>query len=78
MLDIQLFRSNPELIKENLKKKFQDEKIPMVDEIRDLDTKYRGLKTRADELRGFRNDLSKEIGNLMREQKSFQTICCQR
>ena len=69
MLDIQLFRTNPELIKENLKKKFQDEKISVVDEIRELDTKYRELKTRADELRGFRNDLSKQIGTLMREQK---------
>ena len=69
MLDIQLFRNNPELIKENLKKKFQDEKIPVVDEIRELDTKYRGLKTRADELRGLRNELSKNIGILMREQK---------
>ena len=69
MLDIQLFRTNPELIKENLKKKFQDEKISVVDEIRELDTKYRELKTRADELRGFRNDLSKQIGTLMREKK---------
>lgn len=69
MLDIQLFRKNPELIKENLKKKFQEEKIPMVDEVRNLDTKYRELKTRADELRGFRNDLSKQIGTLMREKK---------
>lgn len=69
MLDIQLFRKNPELIKENLKKKFQDEKIPLVDEIRELDTEYRELKTTADELRGKRNDLSKQIGNLMREKK---------
>lgn len=69
MLDIQLFRNNPELIKDNLKKKFQDEKIPVVDEIRDLDTKYREFKTRADELRRLRNELSKNIGILMREQK---------
>ena len=69
MLDIQLFRENPELIKENLKKKFQDEKIVMVDEIRDLDQEYRELKTRADFLRGQRNSLSKEIGTLMRDKK---------
>lgn len=72
MLDIQLFRTNPDLIKENLKKKFQDEKIPLVDEIKELDTKYRGLKTRADELRGLRNDLSKQIGILMRDKKRDQ------
>ncbi|CAM3697625.1 serine--tRNA ligase [Erysipelothrix urinaevulpis] len=69
MLDIQLFRDNPEIIKENLKKKFQEEKIDSVDEIRELDTKYRELKTRADYLRGQRNSLSKEIGTLMREKK---------
>ena len=69
MLDIQLFRLNPDLIKENLKKKFQEEKIPLVDEIGQLDSEYRSLKTRADELRGLRNELSKQIGNLMREKK---------
>lgn len=69
MLDIQLFRENPELIKENLKKKFQDKKIVMVDEIRELDQEYRELKTRADFLRGQRNSLSKEIGTLMRDKK---------
>ncbi len=69
MLDIQLFREKPELIKENLKKKFQDEKIVMVDEIRELDQEYRELKTRADFLRGQRNSLSKEIGTLMRDKK---------
>ncbi len=65
MLDINLFRENPELIKENIRKKFQDHKLPMVDEIVELDKEYRGIKTRADELRGMRNKLSKEIGMLM-------------
>ncbi len=69
MLDIRLFRENPELIKENLKKKFQEEKIPMVDEIIQLDKEYREMKTRADYLRSQRNSLSKRIGELMREQK---------
>ena len=69
MLDINLFRNNPELIKENLKKKFQDEKIEVVDEIIKLDQEYRDLKTRADFLRGERNRLSKKIGELMRKQE---------
>lgn len=69
MLDISLFRNNPELIKENLKKKFQDHKIPKVDEIIALDQEYRSIKTRADELRGLRNSLSKQIGVLMGQKK---------
>ena len=69
MLDINLFRTNPELIKENLKKKFQDEKISIVDDIVALDKEYRDLKTRADFLRGERNRLSKQIGELMRNQQ---------
>ena len=62
MLDINLFRENPEMIKENIKKKFQFEKLDLVDEVVALDIKYRELKTRADELRGLRNRLSKQIG----------------
>jgi len=69
MLDINLFRENPELIKENIKKKFQDEKLPKVDEIIELDTQYRRIKTKADELRGQRNSISKEIGKLMGQKK---------
>lgn len=69
MLDINLFRTNPEVIKENLRKKFQEHKEVMVDEIIELDTEYRGMKTRADELRGQRNKLSKEIGKLMGQKK---------
>ncbi|QIK69086.1 serine--tRNA ligase [Erysipelothrix sp. HDW6C] len=69
MLDINLFRTNPELIKENLTKKFQEAKFPMVDKIIELDIEYRGIKTRADELRGQRNSLSKQIGMLMGQKK---------
>ena len=69
MLDMNLFRTNPEIIKENLKKKFQDHKIEMVDEIIEKDASYRQIKTRADELRGSRNALSKEIGQLMGQKK---------
>ncbi|AMC92438.1 serine--tRNA ligase [Erysipelothrix larvae] len=69
MLDINLFRTNPELIKENLKKKFQDQKISMVDDIIEKDIEYRRIKTRADELRSQRNALSKQIGALMGQKK---------
>ena len=69
MLDINLIRENPELVKENIKKKFQDEKIPLVDEVIELDIKFRQTKTKADELRAERNRSSKEIGLLMREKK---------
>ena len=65
MLDIRLFRANPELIKENIKKKFQDEKLIMVDEVVEMDTEFRAAKTRGDELRGMRNAISKEIGGYM-------------
>ena len=69
MLDINLFRTDADIIRENIKKKFQDHKLPMVDEIIALDIEYRGLKTRADELRGQRNSLSKEIGKLMGQKR---------
>ncbi len=65
MLDIKLVRSNPELVKENMRKKFQDHKIVLVDEVIELDEAYRAAKTRADELRGVRNAVSKEIGGYM-------------
>ena len=69
MIDIKLIRENPELVKENIKKKFQDEKLVLVDEVKDLDEKFRSSKTRADELRAKRNHDSKEIGLLMKEKK---------
>ena len=69
MIDIKLIRENKELVKENIKKKFQDHKLPLVDEVYDMDIKYRKVKTEADEARSRVNSLSKEIGNLMRDKK---------
>ena len=66
MIDIKLIRENKELVKENIKKKFQDKKLPLVDEVYDMDIKYRKIKTEADEKRSKINSLSKEIGNFMR------------
>ena len=64
MIDIKLIRTNPELVKENIRKKFQDEKLPLVDEVFNLDKEYREAKTRCDFLRGRRNAISKQIGGL--------------
>ncbi len=69
MLDIKLVRANPELVKENIKKKFQDEKLPLVDQVLELDAQFRASKARGDELRQQRNVVSKEIGKLMKEGK---------
>lgn len=69
MLDIKFVRENPEAVKENIRKKFQDEKVPLVDEVIVLDGERRGVQKRADELRANRNKLSKEIGNLMAQGK---------
>ena len=69
MLDIKFVRENPEIVKENIKKKFQDEKLPLVDEVIALDSEKREAQKRADELRTNRNRLSKEIGNLMAQGK---------
>lgn len=69
MLDIKLIRENPELVKENIKKKFQDEKLVLVDEVKEFDEQYRALRTKADTLRGDRNKISKNIGLLMKEGK---------
>ncbi|MGN0571356.1 MAG: serine--tRNA ligase [Candidatus Fimenecus sp.] len=65
MLDIKFVRENPDVVKENIKKKFQDEKLPLVDEAIDLDRRFRESKSRADSLRAERNRISKEIGGLM-------------
>lgn len=67
MIDIAILRENPTLVKENMKKKFQDEKIGLVDEAYKLDKDYREVLTKASELRAMRNKLSKEIGQFMRE-----------
>ncbi|MCH4014080.1 MAG: serine--tRNA ligase [Solobacterium sp.] len=69
MIDINLIRENPELVKENIKKKFQDEKLPMVDEVRKFDKENREVKQKGDQLRADRNKMSKTIGQLMREGK---------
>jgi len=69
ILEINLVRKNPELVKENIKKKFQDSKLPLVDKVLELDAEFRRTKTRADELRGLRNSLSKQIGILMSQGK---------
>ena len=69
MLDIKFVRENKEIVKENIKKKFQDEKLPLVDEVIELDEKVRNLKLEGDELRKNRNTISSEIGSLMREKK---------
>ena len=69
MLDIKFVRENPEIVKENIKKKFQDNKLPLVDEVIELDKKSREAKQEADNLRGSRNKLSKQIGALMGQGK---------
>ncbi|CUO66728.1 Serine--tRNA ligase [Roseburia hominis] len=69
MIDIARLREDPEAIRENIKKKFQDHKLPLVDEALELDKQYRAAITRASELRSMRNKLSKEIGQFMREGK---------
>ncbi|MBQ1307676.1 MAG: serine--tRNA ligase, partial [Erysipelotrichaceae bacterium] len=69
MIDIKLIRENPELVKENIRKKFQDEKLVLVDEVKALDEEYRALRTKADELRSQRNAISKQIGALMGQGK---------
>ena len=69
MIDIEIIRKTPELVKENIKKKFQDKKLPLVDEILSLDEKVRKLKIEGDTLRQQRNIISSEIGTLMREGK---------
>ncbi len=69
MIDIKFLRDNPDLVKENIKKKFQEHKLGLVDEVIDLDKKYREFQLQGDTLRMERNNLSKEIGNLMRDGK---------
>ena len=69
MLDIRFVRENPDLVKENIKKKFQDQKLPLVDEVIALDAEYRAAISEADGLRANRNKLSKQIGMLMGQAK---------
>lgn len=65
MIDIKLLRTNPQRVKDNIKKKFQDEKLPLVDEVCELDEKFRAAKIKGDDLRNKRNVMSKQIGGLM-------------
>jgi len=69
MLDIKFIRENPDVVKENIKKKFQDTKLPLVDEVLTLDEENRAAQTRANELRSARNSLSKQVGMLMGQAK---------
>ena len=69
MIDINLIRNNKELVKENIKKKFQDEKLSLVDEIFDMDIKFREFKQKGDNLRSEKNNLSSSIGILIRDGK---------
>ena len=69
MLDIKLIRENPDLVKENIKKKFQDQKLPLVDEVLELDKENRAVMAEAQELRSTRNSLSKQVGILMGQSK---------
>ena len=65
MLDIKFVRENPEVVKENIRKKFQDQKLPLVDEVLELDKENRAIKQEVEALRAERNKLSKQIGGLM-------------
>ena len=69
MIDINLIRKTPEIVKENIKKKFQDAKLPLVDEVFELDIKVRNLKQEGDNLRAERKNLSNQVGALMREKR---------
>ena len=69
MIDIKFLRENPEIVKENIKKKFQDNKLPLVDEVISLDKEHRDIMKQGDELRNKRKILSQEIGNLMKSGK---------
>ena len=69
MIDLKFLRENPDVVKQNIKNKFQDHKLPLVDEVIELDKEYRAFKQEADTLRGDRNKLSKQIGALMAQGK---------
>ena len=69
MIDIKLIRENPDLVKENIKKKFQDEKLELVDKVKELDEKWRQEKKKVDDLRSERNKISEQINQLMKDKK---------
>ena len=74
MIDIKLIRENPEMVKQNIKNKFQDKKLPLVDEVLELDEKYRKAKASGDDLRNKRKTLSSQIGSLMKEGKKDEAL----
>ena len=74
MLDIKCVRENPDKVKENINKKFQDQKLELVDKVLELDTEYRDIKVKADNLRNERNTISDQIGSLMREGKKEEGL----
>ena len=74
MIDIKFLRENPDVVKENIKKKFQDSKLPLVDEVIELDKKARETQMEADNLRSERNKISKEIGALMAQGKKEEAM----
>ena len=69
MIDIKFLRENPEVVKENIRKKFQEQKLPLVDEVIALDAEVRAAQQEADDIRAKRNKISKEIGALMAQGK---------
>ena len=69
MLDIKFVRENPEAVRENIKKKFQEAKLPLVDQVLALDSENRAVMTEANDLRAKRNSLSKQVGQLMGQAK---------
>ena len=69
MIDIKFLRENPEVVKENIRKKFQDEKLPLVDEVIALDEERRATQQQVDDLKANRNKISKQIGQLMGQGK---------
>ncbi len=76
MLDIKFVRMNPDVVKENIKKKFQDEKLPLVDEVLELDKRNRDIKQEVEALRADRNKISKEIGACMAQGKKDEAEGC--
>ena len=74
MIDLKFLRENPDIVKENIKKKFQDHKLPLVDEVIELDAKSRDVKGKADALRAERNKISKQIGALMGQGKKDEAM----
>ena len=74
MIDLKFLRENPELVKQNIQNKFQDHKLPLVDEVIELDARSRKAKQEADALRANRNTVSKQIGALMGQGKKEEAL----